>query len=997
MVLFLRPKRKCRLTLLTSFVESLLRTISPLRHFLIPRSGWFSASACSGMANGGKFNMVRFNILAAIGSALLVVGCNPTPVTITPPRIAQGGRSLSIAVVSNNPQRLVVATETGGLFRTYDGGNSWQHLDGLPNYQVIDVAIPYLAPDTIIATTQPQYATVNDGGIWRSTDAGGTWYQATNWAPPYSSTCPDRPGAFGISHMPLTHTFYVGTDCGLVVSNDDGATWSIVPGINTRIRSVLVINNTSGVAAGDSGLWFLDNKGVWQQSPNLGTPGVPVTHSFASPWFSGAGIFFMAAGNQTLWLSTNGGATWAAQSAPSNPMREAFVRIGRSLQGDDSKFELYWGDGTFVHRKTFSVAGPTGASDWVDLKSDHSDPSDIALDNEFRVPILLATDGGVHRTTDQGATWTLTGGGYGGFDALQIAEIKGAVGSGTPPQQFLYFGTQDNDLKASTDGGGSWTAICCEGRFITATSTRVTGSACGPCGNFVSGPGFQNQGTWRNAPDGGSVAAGDDAPALLGGDSYLQDFANTSSPPNFDFWVTTNAGTSWFKGFNLQFTPIGATLVPGPAGNPVIYQGYQEGGELPFGGPRFGLVRATNLFAGGSTTPADGSGSVAFGSLHTPIARYMVVGADPNNPNHLIAADAENNEMKFSADGGANWFSLPQLTSAVTSNGQYLFELQELTLASVVAFDPANSCHILVGTLQNGIMRSTDGGNTWQRIDGSTLVANVSSFYFPPTGWVWVSTDGRGLWTLSLGRNGTKGNCSFPSPPGNGNLDNTILAIDAATGANHELKGLDDPALCSGCTVIVVRNGWVTDVQRSDDTLRGFAVSGGTVYQLNRAGKEVPLTVPNTYQPGDGKLRRIIPPNAPTGTRRIRGLVLEGNRLRYVIASRVDLPFAPQRTPKLYLFSASQPGRSSVGPGEEVRVMGVNFLPTSRSAGPVQISFDGQVVAKQVRVGANGSFSVDLPVQHLPGELQATAEQQDAHRLTVTKALIDVIAQDSGR
>ena len=26
--------------------------------------------------------------------------------------------------------------------------------------------------------------------------------------------------------MPLTRTFYVGTDCGLAVSNDDGVTWT---------------------------------------------------------------------------------------------------------------------------------------------------------------------------------------------------------------------------------------------------------------------------------------------------------------------------------------------------------------------------------------------------------------------------------------------------------------------------------------------------------------------------------------------------------------------------------------------------------------------------------------------------------------------------------------------------------------------------------------------------------------------------------------------------
>jgi len=97
----------------------------------------------------------------------------------------------------------------------------------------------------------------------------------------------------------------------------------------------------------------------------------------------------------------------------------------------------------------------------------------------------------------------------------------------------------------------------------------------------------------------------------------------------------------------------------------------------------------------------------------------------------------------------------------------------------------------------------------------------------------------------------------------------------------------------------------------------------------------------------------------------------------------------------LFLYSASKLGRSSVVPGEKVRVVGVNFAPAARSGGPVRILFDGLVVAQGVRIGAGGSFSVDLPVQHLPGEISVTAEQQDGKRLTTTSALIDVTSQDT--
>jgi len=483
----------------------------------------------------------------------LLAGC-ATTVVISPPTVAQGGRALSIAVASNNDRRMVVATETGGLFRTFDGGQSWQHLEGLPNFMTVDVAIASLAPDTIIATTLPQFRAANDGGVWRSTDGGGTWSQPTGWAPPAGPDCPARPGAYGISHMPLSRTFYVGTDCGLAVSNDDGVTWSntvLDPNaagsdeFRHRVRSLLVINRTSGVAAADSGLFYLGPNGAWTSGPSVQTSGqAPVTHAFASPWWTGnSSMFFHASGGQKLWLSADGGASWTQVPAPSVNNREAFVRAGRSLSGDDRKFEVYFGDGAGLHRQTFSIPGPTGSGLWTDLQSDHPDPSDIAFDLDRRVPILLATDGGVHRTSNQGATWKLTGGGYGGFVALQIAEVTGQVFPGPPPHQDLYYGTQDNNLKASGDGGQSWTGtLCCEGRFLRVSSgsidfkPKVTGSDCGPCSSFVSGRLFANKRSWPNAPN-GDPAGPADTPFLIAGDSYLQDVPDTgASPPSFDFW-----------------------------------------------------------------------------------------------------------------------------------------------------------------------------------------------------------------------------------------------------------------------------------------------------------------------------------------------------------------------------------------------------------------------------------------------------------------------------
>ena len=229
--------------------------------------------------------------IAALAAAAWIAGCSPVSI-VSLQEVHEGGRALSIAVASTDAKRMVVASESGGLFRTDDGGVSWRHLDGLPNDKTRDVAIAWLDPNTIIATTEPQYTTVNDGGIWRSIDGGTTWKQPQGWAPPPGPGCPDRPGAFGISHMPLTRTFFVGTDCGIAVSHDNGATWShfvLDPAatgpdapFQHRVVSLLVINRTAGVAGAAGGLFFLAPNGLWAKAQEIADAGTPL-HGFAAP------------------------------------------------------------------------------------------------------------------------------------------------------------------------------------------------------------------------------------------------------------------------------------------------------------------------------------------------------------------------------------------------------------------------------------------------------------------------------------------------------------------------------------------------------------------------------------------------------------------------------------------------------------------------------------------------------------------------------------------
>jgi len=185
-------------------------------------------------------------VMAMLVGAVLSA-CGPhSDVRIVPPKVPAGGRAVAIAVSQVDARRLVVATESGGLFRTFDGAVSFQHLDAFPTLFAVDV-VASLDPNIVIATARDDFATTPGGGIWRSQDGGASWKRPAGWPP---AGCSGRPAAAGISHMPLSRTFYVATDCGLAVSNDNGASFVTTPidPANPKLFSVLVVNRTTGVA-----------------------------------------------------------------------------------------------------------------------------------------------------------------------------------------------------------------------------------------------------------------------------------------------------------------------------------------------------------------------------------------------------------------------------------------------------------------------------------------------------------------------------------------------------------------------------------------------------------------------------------------------------------------------------------------------------------------------------------------------------------------------------
>jgi hypothetical protein len=918
-----------------------------------------------------------------------VTACAPkSDVKIVPPKVPQGGRAVAIAASQSDAKRLIVASESGGLFRTFDGGLSFQHLDGFPTLYAVDVVMASLDPNIVIATARDDFATTSGAGIWRSADGGASWKRPIGWPP---AGCGGRPRAAGISHMPLSRTFHVATDCGLAVSNDNGASFTTTPidPANPMLFSVLVVNRTTGVAADNRRTWFLNN-GQW--TPSFGGPddgSLFTPHAFASPWWAAANIFYHAGRDRNLWVSATGGGAWLRILTVCDALpdgcgnREAFVRAGRGLDGDPTHFDVYYGDGENLWRQGVTTVVPGGnPADWRKPDApDHPDPADIAFTPGFEEPLMLATDHGVHLTKDQGRRWTLTGSNVGGYVALQVGEVTGRQVGGSSPHLDLYYGTQDNDIKGSRDGGATWNGSRGgEGAFLQVDRAnpamvdgRVTGRRSGKPLPVIFDVqphlGQNDSGRFRNAPNGSTGDADALAPFQLVGYNYLQPL---NAPPNTEYWLTGNRGASWARSFTIAGKHVGPVHFAGDLANPVAYVALEKG-------PGSSLMRASAVSGAPVVRAADQIGMGTIGLLSTAQARYPVVGVDPKEPDHLLAHDIFAG-TKASRDGGINWFALPALDAAVSDSGKYKLSNNSVPFVTTIAWDPTNSCHILVGTMQNGVIRSADGGLTWARVPGSQHATIVTSFFFPPAGPIWMSTYGRGLWQVTSDRAPpASGRCEFPRP-GPSQQPSPSVVIMQTGAAPRAFSGLQDEVVCATCSVLLVHDGWITDIA-GDYNIRSIATSGGYVEQRQPNGRETAATVRNSVRENESNEIRSRRGGGVADERRLRGLILDGSRLVAYIAGVVPPAITPLRKPAVFVRTM---------PDDTVQMLGFQFLPGSGDRG-VTVTTDGDAVATNLTVTADGKFEARLHVQRPPGWVLVSAVQRDGLRTTIATTYVQVV------
>ena len=223
---------------------------------------------------------------------MLTGACVSSPLQQIPPRMpeagagildgaANGGRVQSIAVNPRDRNNAIIANQFGGMWKTYGAGSAWFRIFTLPQVYVTDLAY---SPDggTVVAAVFRDNA-VQPGG-------GGLYVSRTNgdfWSRPATGVVPGAmPGsAYSVSPAPDERgLWYAGTDAGVAVSQDDGASWTHRNLGASPVQSVLAFPGGSVLAMDQGNVWRSDDRGAsWraviqddfsQSAPSNGNVGV---------------------------------------------------------------------------------------------------------------------------------------------------------------------------------------------------------------------------------------------------------------------------------------------------------------------------------------------------------------------------------------------------------------------------------------------------------------------------------------------------------------------------------------------------------------------------------------------------------------------------------------------------------------------------------------------------------------------------------------------------
>lgn len=473
-----------------------------------------------------------------------------------------GGNSLQLETTAivfdpSNPSNVYAASNAGFLLST-NNGESWA--------QAGNAGVPFFALAVDPTTPKTVYAGDSSGsGIWKSTDGGAHW-STMNVGLPGSSSA--RPAVIALAVDPAKPaTIYAGTfGNGVFSSANGGGTWTAAAGgmRDTQIGSLLVAPGSVFAGTFGGGIYeSLDGAQTWSAS-NAGLQAALVYSVVTDP--ATAGLLYAATSDGVV-ASADAGLTWKESDSGLPPVTvAALARVpggsGRLLAGTlgDGMYRSSDGGATW----TPSAQGLNDSS-ISSIVVDPTSPSTVYAGTAH--PFTGSNSERLFKSADGGASWAQTSLDAGQFsvDFIAVNPVRGS--------QVVAGSAGASGLFESVDGGTTWTTgatdpVCGGLSAIAFDPSGVTMYAAGTTGVCRSVDGGK---TWTLASAGGrsiaSVLVDPATPSTI--------YAGAGPDPSGDsggVFVSTDGGST--------FLPLGDGLPPSPVdslaldpGSGILYGG----------------------------------------------------------------------------------------------------------------------------------------------------------------------------------------------------------------------------------------------------------------------------------------------------------------------------------------------------------------------------------------------------------------------------------------
>ena len=379
----------------------------------------------------------------------------------------RGGRSAAVTGVPGSPTLFYMGATGGGVWRTKDGGNTWENIsDGFFGGSVGSIAVSEWDNNVIYVGggEVTVRGNVSSGyGMWKSEDAGTTWQKIgleNSRHIPRIRIHPKNPDLVYAAVM--GDLYKSSTERGVYRSKDGGKTWEKVLYANADAGAVELTfdpNNPRILYASTwrirrtpyslesggegSGLWkSTDGGDTWTNiSKNEGLPGGlwGISGVTVSPANSNRVWAIIENAKGGVYRSDDAGKTWTLINKERKLRQRAwyYTKIYADTQDEDIVYVM----NVRYHKST------DGGKTYTTYNAPHGDHHDLWIAPEDNQRMVIGDDGGAQVSYDAGENWST-------YENQPTAQFYRVTTDNSFPYR-IYGAQQDNStVRISHRSGG---------------------------------------------------------------------------------------------------------------------------------------------------------------------------------------------------------------------------------------------------------------------------------------------------------------------------------------------------------------------------------------------------------------------------------------------------------------------------------------------------------------------------------------------------------------